>query len=231
MLFPLVVGVLAVVLGGALALGPQAGARIVGPIRVLSVAAAIGVIALHLIPEAYEGIGMWTAVGFVAGLVVPRGGEWIAVTLARKRSEGSAQTASGGARPRHSHSTAALDIGYAGLAVHRFGDGLSMGAYARVPSAMSARVPVMLAFAAHIVPVTTVMVLAAHAAKGRRAAGFYATGLAVAVAAGVFAANAVLEASSHGVEPWISAVVGGLLLHVVVHSAGEGGSMFGAKKE
>jgi zinc transporter ZupT len=88
---------------------------------------------------------------------------------------------------------------------------------------------VLLAFAAHIVPVTTVMVLAALAAKGRRAALYYAVGLGVAVATGVLLATAALTALSQGVEPWISAVVAGLLLHVVVHT-GLPGSMFGAKK-
>jgi len=114
--------------------------------------------------------------------------------------------------------------------VHRFGDGLSMGAYSRVPGSLAAHAPVTFAFAAHIVPVTTVMVLAALVARNRRAAMFYAAGLAVAIAAGVLAANAALVDLSHGLEPWISAVVAGLLLHVVVHNAGEG-AMFAAKKE
>jgi len=228
MLFPLVVGVVAVLLGGLLALGPKAGAKIVGPIRVLSVAAAVGVIALHLIPEAYESIGVLTVPGFLGGLLVPKGGEWLALTIAKGRMPHGTVDADGGTRS-HSHSTAALDIGYVGLVIHRFGDGLSMGAYSRVPSAMSARAPLMLAFAAHIVPVTTVMVLAAHATKGRRAAGFYAAGLAISIAAGVVTASAALEPLSQGVEPWISAVVAGLLLHVVVHGAGEGTSMFRAR--
>jgi hypothetical protein len=105
-----------------------------------------------------------------------------------------------------------------------------MGAYSRVPGSAAATAPVLLAFAAHIVPVTTVMVLAALSAKGRNAAVYYAGGLAVAVGSGVLLASIALADLSHGIEPWISAVVAGLLLHVVVHT-GLPASMFRAKKE
>src|ERR1041385_5472113 len=222
MVFPLVVGIVAVALGILLALGPKVGAKSVGPIRVVSVIAAAGVILLHLLPEAWRAIGSWTAVAFLAGLVVPKGGEWIAENVSRR----SRNRVRPGDVPL---STAALDVGYAGLVVHRFGDGLSMGAYARVPDSARVSAIVMLAFAAHIVPVTTVMVLAVSRAKGRRAAYFYGAGLGAAITAGVIAGNAALADLSHGVEPWISAVVAGLLLHVVVHTAGEGTSMFAAE--
>lgn len=228
MLFPLVVGLVAVALGAVLALGPPAGATIIGSIRIVSIAAAIGVIALHLLPEAWSGLGAWTLVAFAAGLAVPRAVE----ALAERVAGGSVGHGHGHG---HGHvqnngSHAALDIGYAGLVVHRFGDGLSMGAYARVPGSSYASAPVLLAFAAHIIPVTTVMVLAALAAKGRRLAIVYAAGLGVAIASGVLLASAALAARSHGLEPWISAVVAGLLLHVVIHT-GPLGSMFETRKQ
>lgn len=217
MLFPLVVGLVAVALGALFALGPPVGAKIIGPIRIASVVAAVAVIAVHLLPEAFHAIGLWCGVAFAGGLAAPRAVEWIAERFADRAAR----------KARH----AALDIGYAGLVVHRFGDGLSMGAYAELPGSSLAHAPVLLAFAAHIVPVTTVMVLAALSAKGRGAAIKYAAGLAAAIGGGVVAASAVLTRVSQGVEPWISAAVAGLLLHVVVHNSDEGASMFGAKKE
>jgi len=228
MLFPLVVGLVAVALGALLALGPPSGTKIIAPIRIVSVLAAFGVIVVHLLPEAYRAIGIWSAAAFAGGLAVPKAVEWVADRIARSSG---AKTVHGDSSDKgRASSHTALEIGYAGLLVHRFGDGVSMGAYARLPGSTLAHAPVMLAFAAHIVPVTTVMVLAALSAKGRSTALGYAAGLAVVIAAGVVAAGVVLTDVSHGVEPWISAVVAGLLLHVVVHSAGEGTSMFGKKK-
>jgi zinc transporter ZupT len=224
MLFPLIVGLAAVALGASIALGSPAGTRAIGPIRILSVVAAVGVIGWHLLPEAWAEIGAWSVVAFIGGLAVPKAVETVAERIAG-RSIGHGH---GHGEGHASH--AALDIGYAGLIVHRFGDGLSMGAYSKLPNSAAASAPVLLAFAAHIVPVTTVMVLAALTAKGRRTAVYYAVGLGAAIAAGVLLATAALTALSHGIEPWISAVVAGLLLHVVVHT-GLPGSMFGKKKE
>jgi hypothetical protein len=228
MLFPLVVGLVAVALGALLALGPPAGAKIIGPIRIVSVVAAIWVIARHLLPEAWEGLRAWSLVAFAGGLAVPKGVETLAHRFDAHSSAAGHDRDHDAFRGGANHT--ALDIGYAGLVVHRFGDGLSMGAYARLPGATYASAPVLLAFAAHIVPVTTVMVLAALGAKGRRAAVFYAAGLGVAIASGVLLATAALTDLSHGVEPWISAVVAGLLLHVVIHT-GPAGSMFGTRKQ
>lgn len=223
MLFPLLVGVVAVAFGALLALGPPAGEKSIGPIRILSVVAALFVIGWHLMPEAVHALGVWSVVAFGIGLIGPKALETIMERVTEKARHHHDAPAGGGT----SHT--ALEIGYVGLIVHRFGDGLSMGAYARVPGSPSAGAPVLLAFAAHIVPVTTVMVLAALAAKGRKVAVYYAIGLGVAVAAGVLLATAALTELSSGIEPWISAVVAGLLLHVVVHSVPS--SVFRSKKE
>jgi hypothetical protein len=77
------------------------------------------------------------------------------------------------------------------------------------------------------------MILAIADARGKTAALLHGAGLAVATAAGVLAASAALgleglSAAGHGPEPhahggagvpgaWISAVVAGLLLHIVLH--------------
>src|SRR5260221_10257732 len=173
MLLPLTVALVAVGLGTWLALGPPDGARIVRPIRLVALVAALAVIATHLLPEAFHELGIKALAGFAAGLALPSAADAIAATLAKQ----------GGSEP--TASVAALEISYAGLLAHRFGDGLSMGAIARASSTQGAALAVLLALAAHIVPVTTVMIIAAASLRGRRAALFHAGGLAVATMAGV----------------------------------------------
>ncbi|HEX4336788.1 MAG TPA: hypothetical protein VH062_12805 [Polyangiaceae bacterium] len=204
MLLPLLIAFLAVAMGTALAIVPRDGARIVKPIRIVALVAAVAVIATHLLPEALSELGAWALVAFAGGMAFP----WIMDVLGHLigRSQGD------GAR---STPLATLEVSYAGLVVHRFGDGLSMGAIARTSETPTAAVTVLLALAAHIVPVTTVMVLAFVTMKGRRVAMVRAVGLGVATMGGVLVAGFALEHGPKDVSPWISAVVAGLLLHLV----------------
>jgi hypothetical protein len=93
-----------------------------------------------------------------------------------------------------------------------------MGAIARSSDTPTAALGVLLALAAHIVPVTTVMVLAFVSLRGRGSALFRAAGLAVATMAGVVAAELALDQGPKDVSPWVSALVAGLLLHLVAPS-------------
>ena len=60
-----------VAVGAVLALLPGVGARSLGPVQTFSVAAALTVVLVHLIPESADSIGMWALVGFAVGLVAP----------------------------------------------------------------------------------------------------------------------------------------------------------------
>jgi hypothetical protein len=208
MLLPLVVAFLAVSLGAWLALGPREGTASVRPIRVIAIVAAIVVILVHLLPEAFHELGLRALLGFGAGVAVPTVTERVGAAMS-KRPRASA----GGA-------IAGLEIAYAGLVVHRFGDGLSMGAYSPAHGVW-AQAGVVFAIALHIVPVTTVMVLAIIALRGRRAAFFRSVILALSTMAGVVVAGTLVATGRSGAEadvsPWISAFVAGLLLHIVAH--------------
>jgi hypothetical protein len=203
MLSPLIIAFLSVALGTALALVPRDGARIVKPIRIVALIAAVAVIATHLLPEALGELGLWALVAFAAGMAFP----WfmdLAFGLIGRGGGGASSTP-----------LATLEVSYAGLVVHRFGDGLSMGAIARASDTRTGALVVLLALAAHIVPVTTVMVLAFVSMKGRRTAMLRAVWLGVATMGGVLVASLALERGPRDVSPWISAVVAGLLLHLV----------------
>ena len=204
MIFALAVAFLSVFLGTWLALGPQTGTRLLGTIRVVSIVAALGVIATHLLPEAFHGLGVRALFGFAGGALLPSLAEILGKSLAQR----------GSTAHDHGGALAALEIGYAGLVAHRSGAGLSMGAYARTSDSTWSMVGVILALAAHVVPVTTVMIFAVLSLRGRRSA---------IVRAGRSSARPPWRASSSRARPstrvregdvssWISAIVAGLLL-------------------
>lgn len=208
MLLPLVVAFVAVSLGAALALSARAGSRALGVIRVLAIVASGAVIATHLLPEAVSALGVWAFVAFALGALFPA-----AVEAVTRRA---VQSREGGGASGMAHA-AAVEIAFLGLVVHRFGDGLSMGAYGATSPEPWSRLLVILAIAAHIVPVTTLMILAVATVRGRASAIVHAGVLAAATVAGVVAAAIAVRSGHEGESPWISAAVAGLLVHIVIH--------------
>lgn len=207
MLLPLAIGFVAVSLGTALALGPRTDSRIGPGIRLVALVAALAVIGAHLLPESIHALG-WIALLWLAlGAALPSLLHVVVRALLTGRSK--EQSHDGAA-------LAALELSYVGLVVHRFGDGLSMGAASRATSSPWAELVVLLALAAHIVPVTTVMIYAVRDLRGPRSALVRGAGLLVATLAGIVAVS-LLGASSEEPLPWVSALVAGLLLHVVSH--------------
>src|SRR5262245_22230281 len=138
MLLPLTIAFVAVALGAALAILPREGARIVKPIRLVALVAAVVVIATHLVPEALEELGTRALLALAAGVALPWALEALGGVVARRRAGDAPSTP-----------IAALEISYAGLVVHRFGDGLSMGAIARASDTPTAALGVLLTLAAH----------------------------------------------------------------------------------
>ncbi|MGD8826545.1 MAG: hypothetical protein PVI24_16295, partial [Myxococcales bacterium] len=76
---------------------------------------------------------------------------------------------------------------------------------------------VLVAIAAHSVPVTALITLAFTAAHGRYSGIRRAIGLAAAGTIGVLSAQWLSPGGWARGEPWIAALVSGLLLHVVTH--------------
>jgi len=202
MVLPLAVAFFAVLLGALLALGPREGAPIVLPIRLVAIVAAGAVIATHLLPEAFHELGLRAALGVAAGAAFPALTEFLGGRIATRPSV------------RERGARVGLEVAYGGLLVHRFGDGLSMGAVS------GAHPSVVFAIALHIVPVTTVMLLAVESLLGKRRAVVRAVPLALSTMGGVVAARMFTGQAGQdesALSPWISAVVAGLLLHIVSH--------------
>jgi zinc transporter ZupT len=194
MLFPVLVAAGSVALGAVLAAVPGA-RRALGPVRVVVLALALGVALVSLTPAAWRALGPVSLVGVLAGLLVPSLAER-AAGLALRSAPGRTASA----------------VSFAGLLAHQLGDG--MGLYA-----VQASVEAALALAAHTVPISAVVVLDALRVGAPRVAALRALLLALATVGGVVLGGAVPSAWVTRVEPWIAAVVAGLLVHVVVHEA------------
>ncbi len=196
-LVALAIAVGSVALGAILGLFDGAGARAVGPSHTFALVAAITVAASSLLPAALGEIGLIAIGAFLVGLIAPH-----AIAHAFDHTRGS---------------RAALELSFVGLLLHQLGDGLALGAYVGPAHAGHSHTDVLLAIAAHTVPVAAVVVLTFREQRGRPAAIARAVLLALASVVGIALTELVPHAAVEQAEPWLAAVVAGLLVHVVSH--------------
>ncbi|MCA9627621.1 MAG: hypothetical protein KC766_08150 [Myxococcales bacterium] len=199
MLIPLAAAVGSVVLGVLLAFVPGRQESMLGPIRSFALTASLAVVFMHLLPEAYEVLGALTFLVFLAGLFLPSLLGAVASRLGRA-----------------SRQRAGLEVGYVGLLLHHVGDGLSMGALSEHDHGGHGHSDVVVALAAHTVPVAAMVVLAFGGASRKKEAGLRALGLAVSGASGVVLGH-VVSAGFVAVTAWVAALTAGMVLHVVAH--------------
>lgn len=205
MLIALLVSLLSVALGAWLALA-HATAKWVEALRWLAILAAGGVALFEMLPEAWAEIGWPSALVALGAGAVPLIFEQLRHAHLRHARGSEAHPGSAGV---------GLSLGYAGLVVHKVGDGMAMAAFGGVLGAVD---PLVLgALALHSIPVTALIVLAFARCAGERAALLRALGLAVASLLGVGVAASIEPAALAPYEPWITAAVAGLLLHIVAH--------------
>ncbi|MFO0722609.1 MAG: hypothetical protein U1E65_02420 [Myxococcota bacterium] len=178
-------------------------------LRTAAAWAAMLAVLAQLMPEAITAGGPWVLLPFAGGLLLPSLFERLA---AQWRAPGaSAQT-----------EAIAFDVGYAGLLVHAFGDGVAFFALS-----LEGRAWPMIALGLHIVPST--MVVALHAIREPEADGgprqslwapiALGTGLFLATLLGFALGELVPVARVDAFLPWVIAGAGGVLLHVVFHAS------------
>jgi hypothetical protein len=205
LLLGLAILALAIFLGGLAALLREHGRRFMPAIRSFAVVAAAAIALLHLLPEAIVVIGapaLAVAAAFAFGPAV------LERALPSQRD--------------HSHEapTTALAMGYAAVIAHQAGEGAALASLA---STGALALGIVLAIAAHTVPLAMVVAIRVLEVRGSAGAG-KATGLALAgVALATFAGAlcGVLVGAGRlvAVQPWILAAVAGLLLHALAHDA------------
>ncbi|NOY93503.1 MAG: hypothetical protein GXP55_20150 [Deltaproteobacteria bacterium] len=205
MILALAVSLLSVALGAWLALAKASAGWLKG-LRWLAVLAAGGVALFGMLPEAWSEIG-WRClpVAALAGafpLLLER------LRHARLRREHGSDAHPGSAG-------VGLALGYAGLLVHKLGDGMAMAAFGGVLGPVDPAV--LLALALHSIPITALVVLAFARCAGTRVGLLRAVGLGLVSVLGVLLTAAVDPSTLAPYEPYITSAVAGLLLHIVAH--------------
>jgi len=173
---------------------------LLGYMRTFATLAAVGVVVTHLLPEALHELGPASVLLFLVG--------WFAPGLAHFIGQRSTR-----GQPAH----AVLEAGYWGLVVHHVADGVGLGTYTRLPLSSGSHLDVIVALAAHTVPLIAVISLAYRSTFGARSALIRSLGLALASVCGVLLSGLVAAETIERVAPVIAAVAAGLLLHVVTH--------------
>ena len=200
MLFAVLVAVLSVLLGAALSFVPATSRGLLGYMRTFATLAAVAVVVTHLLPEALRELGPLSMLLFLVGWFAPA----LAHFIGQRSTSGRAQHA-------------VLEAGYWGLVVHHVADGIGLGAYTRLPAEQGSHLDVIVALAAHTVPLIAVVALAYRVTFGARAAVLRSLGLALASVIGIGLSSLVAPATMDRFAPVIAAVAAGLLLHVVTH--------------
>jgi uncharacterized membrane protein YraQ (UPF0718 family) len=203
----IVIALSSIAFGTLLGLMPGSSARAASPFRTFAMVTAVAVVLGQLLPEALGAVGVGALAVFALGFAAPRLAERAAGRFSR---------------PACSHDDAmctdlGLELGYVGLLLHHVGDGVGFGLYASPLHAGHGHYDVMVALAGHTIPVTALVVLAFRTHRSALNATARAGGIAVATLAGVALASLLTPLQLSVWEPWLTAFVGGLLLHIVAH--------------
>ncbi|MDH3201740.1 MAG: ZIP family metal transporter [Myxococcales bacterium] len=199
--WPITIIVGSVAAGAVLGLVAPGRGRLLDAVRTFAIVSSVAVVVGRLIPDAIGEAGPSVLLAAAASFLAP----WLIERAAHED-------------PEHDHSsTMGLELSYWGLMVHKLGDGIALGSLTGAAHAGHQHGDVLTAIAAHSVPVTALMTLAFTSAHGRKSGIRHATGLAIAGVIGVVVAQQTPVSTWARGEPWIEAIVGGLLLHVVTH--------------
>ncbi len=174
------------------------------PLRTFAIVAVASLAMARLVPEAVAGIGGWALLLFVAALVLPR---LLAHVLGGLIARG---------RELNTRRLGA-ELGFLGFAAHQFAEGVALGTYSGPGHAEHGHLDIVVAVAAHTIPLTALFLGAVVWGRGRRAAGRRLLALSLASVLGFIVADRVANAVAGSALPVISALVSGFLCHVLLH--------------
>lgn len=191
-----------VALGLGIAMVPGLRNQAKGALHRLVLALATAVVLLLMVPHAVSEVG-WPALGvFLVSLAVP---------VAIERLAGHDHHHHDGHDPEHAMD---VELGFAGLLLHQSIEGGELGAVFITSHNGWA---VAGALALHTVPLIAAVSHGCMLRVGLRGTLLRAGALALASGAGVLVGHFGADALD-GIEPWVGAAVGGLLLHTLWHT-------------
>jgi uncharacterized membrane protein YraQ (UPF0718 family) len=204
----LLITLLSVLAGGILAAATSRGNALLDVLRTFAVAAVATLAAVQLLPEAVESLGAWALLAFAVALAMPPGFAWAWRKLTRHPERLT------------SHGVGA-ELGYFGFVAHQFVEGLALGTYSGPQHVGHDHDGLVLAVAAHTVPLTALFIGTVLARRGVRPALRRVAALMLASALGFIAAGWVNRSVTEAVAPTLAALVAGFLCHVLLHRHGQ----------
>jgi uncharacterized membrane protein YraQ (UPF0718 family) len=186
---------ISVALGTALGIWQRFAPRATEPIRTFAVVAAVLVVGLSLLPHALACEGIAGLIGAGLGYAAIPALEQLGLWLFRQGD------------PR----AVRLELGYSGLLLHRFGDGVAM-------SVDGHGYGVLWALGAHEVPIVALVTLA-FARRGLGTALSRAALLGLSSSLGYWLVRATPAPTWHELHGWADAIAAGVLIHIVAHEA------------
>lgn len=186
---------ISVALGAALGLWQRFAPRATEPIRTFAVVAAVLVVGLSLLPHALACEGIAGLIGAGLGYAAIPALQQLGLWLFRQGD------------PR----AVRLELGYSGLLLHRFGDGIAM-------SVDGHGYGVLWALGAHEVPIVALVTMA-FARRGLASALSRATLLGLSSSLGYWLVRATPAPTWHELHGWADAIAAGVLIHIVAHEA------------
>lgn len=210
MLLALLASCLPVLAGFALAMAPGLRQASSGPWHRLVLALATVVVLMLMLPSAVQTVG-WAALGvFAAAFAVPAAAEHL-----RPGHAGHPGTAPDG----DLHSDALdIELGFVGLLLHQAIEGAELGAIFAVGQTGPA---VALVLSLHTVPLVAAVLHGCILKTGVRGGLWRGLFLILTTASGVVGGQ-LAGGALVSLQPWVSAAVGGLLLHTLWHTWTDG---------
>jgi uncharacterized membrane protein YraQ (UPF0718 family) len=204
----LLITLASVLAGGVVAALTSRGHTLLETLRTFAITAVATLAAVQLLPESVDQLGAWALLLFVAALALPGVFTYVARRLFARPVELSARGVG-------------VELGYFGFVAHQFVEGLALAAYANPEHYDHDHVGLVLAVAAHTVPMTALFIGTVLVQRGRRPAIRRVVALLAASVMGFATAEWVAGAVTAALAPTLAAVVAGFLCHVLLHGVGK----------
>jgi uncharacterized membrane protein YraQ (UPF0718 family) len=112
-------------------------------------------------------------------------------------------------------------LGFIGFLAHQVVEGVALGSFSTEAHAGHGHDGLVLAVAAHTVPLTALLIAEALTHRSRQAAMGRAVALVVATSLGFGLADLLHDALPHALHSWLIAGVAGVLMHILFHDHGD----------